>query len=170
MTDNPFLYSLPNKQHEATAKDVTDWKRRDEQRGKISPLGRGSWLQQIEGQQLGRSSHAGGRTMQSRGADGSMGRRAAAAEEGVTTGGRPTAEGGATGAWTARAGRRQRGQAAASSSRIRDGPSGRRQRRAPTARTKTASGRGVDSRICDGQIRHRRAETRPDSAGSRRRR
>jgi len=37
MTDNPFLCSLPNKQHEATAKDVTDWKRRDEQRrGKIS--------------------------------------------------------------------------------------------------------------------------------------
>jgi len=106
MTDNPFLYSLPNKQHEATAKDVTDWKRRDEQRGKISPLGRGSWLQQIEGQQLGRSSHAGGRTRQSRGADGSMGRRAAAAEEGVTTGGRPTAEGGATGVRTARAGRR----------------------------------------------------------------
>ena len=32
MTDNPFLYSLPNKQHEATAKDVIDWKRRDEQR------------------------------------------------------------------------------------------------------------------------------------------
>ena len=86
MTDNPFLYSLPNKQHEATAKDVTDRKRRDEQRGKISPLGRGSWLQQIEGQQLGRSSHTGGRTMQSRGADGSMGRRAAAVEEGKTTG------------------------------------------------------------------------------------
>ena len=32
MTDNPFLCSLPNKQHEATTKDVTDWKRRDEQR------------------------------------------------------------------------------------------------------------------------------------------
>ena len=32
MTDNPFLCSLPNKQHEATAKDVIDWKRRDEQR------------------------------------------------------------------------------------------------------------------------------------------
>jgi len=34
MTDNPFLCSLPNKQHEATAKDVIDWKRRDEQRRK----------------------------------------------------------------------------------------------------------------------------------------
>ena len=36
MTDNPFLCSLPNKQHEATAKDVTDWKRRDEQRENIT--------------------------------------------------------------------------------------------------------------------------------------
>ena len=50
--------------------------------------------------------------MQSRGADGSMGRRAAAAEEGVTTGrDRPrraavTAEGGATGTLTARIGGR----------------------------------------------------------------
>ena len=35
--------------------------------GKISPLENGSWLQQIEGQQLGRSSHTGGRSMQSRG-------------------------------------------------------------------------------------------------------
>jgi len=30
--DDPFLCSLPNKQHETTEKDVNDLKRRDEQR------------------------------------------------------------------------------------------------------------------------------------------
>ena len=104
MTDNPFLCSLPNKQHEATAKDVTNWKRGDEQRRENITTGKrlmaavdrrptaapppvqslhdrccrtnqeDQRLEQtggsrrIDGLTAGRSSHAGGRTLRSRGA------------------------------------------------------------------------------------------------------
>jgi len=74
--------------------------------------------------------------MQSRGADGSTGRRAAAAEEGVTTGGRPAAEGGATGARTARAGR---GQAAGDERTATRRKRGQRGRRRPAETEMTTS-------------------------------